>query len=148
MNHCQSIALASRNEALLAPALVNGVGVVHSDHVIEVIIMKIISTVLIIAVAITAPAFAASHDKDSIVRAYMLCVRTTAERLEPSGDAPEDIAKASIFVCQSEEAKAFSADPAGAENLRDTAIFYGAGQAVIARLCRKTGDCGVAPVPK
>jgi hypothetical protein len=112
------------------------------------IIMKIISTVLFIAAAITAPAFAASPEQDSIVRAYMLCVRSTAERLEPSGDAPEDIAKASIFLCQTEEAKAFNADIAGAAQLRETAISYGASQTVIARLCRKTGDCGLAPVPK
>ena len=93
------------------------------------------------------PAGAASPEQDAAVRDYMYCVRNNAGRLEPSGDAPNDIAKASVFLCQSEELAAFAPSPDSAKQLRETAIFYGASQAVIARLCRKIGDCVLAPLP-
>jgi hypothetical protein len=79
----------------------------------------------------------------------MHCVRNNAVRLEPSCDAPEDIAKAAIFLCQREEGAAINANAENAKNamqLRETAIFYGSGQTVVARLCRKTKVCGLAPI--
>ena len=109
--------------------------------------MKHVLTIgLTIAVASSAMAPVASSQSADVVTAYMHCVRRNAERLEPAGDSPEDIARAAIFLCQSKEAAAFAASPSSAEELRAAAIFFGAGQAVVARLCRKTKDCGLAPV--
>ena len=78
---------------------------------------------------------------------YMICVRTAAERLVPSGDAPQDVARAAVYLCSVEELAAFNLDPAKASQLRETALFYGAAQAVAARLCRLARDCGLAPLP-
>jgi hypothetical protein len=108
--------------------------------------MKILSIILLLAIVPMTPALAASTEQDAVVQAYMLCVRKNAERLEPSGDSPQDIAKASIFLCSNEELAAFAPDPSSATQLRETAIFYGTGQAVVARLCRKAKDCGLAPL--
>lgn len=98
--------------------------------------------------ATLALAPAALDHTGTLTREYMLCVRTKAIRLEPSGDSPEDVAKAAVFACQREEATVFAVLPREATQLRDTAIFYGTGQAVAARLCRKTHDCSVATLPK
>jgi len=83
----------------------------------------------------------------------MLCVRRLAVRLEPSNDPPEDVARAAAFVCQGLELRAINLSldnppPGGSPiELRATAIYYGAGQTVIARLCRLRHDCSVLPPP-
>jgi len=89
---------------------------------------------------------AADTGADTLTREYMLCVRRNAVRLEPSGDPPGDVARAAVFACQPEEAALFAMLPQEANQLRATAIFFGTGQAVSARLCRKTKDCGVTPL--
>ena len=90
-----------------------------------------------------ALALSATPAEDQIVRNYMLCVRHAAVRLEPSEAPPEDVAKAAVFSCQAEETPALNIDVSQAMHLRETALFYGVGQAVAARLCRRTHDCGV-----
>jgi hypothetical protein len=89
---------------------------------------------------------------NALVYDFMICVRRTAERLEPSGDAPKDVAEAAVFLCLPKETAAANAaiqagDMQMMGSLRGTATFYGAGQVVAARLCRKTKDCGLAPLP-
>ncbi len=100
---------------------------------------------MILALAL---ALATSQTDDDSVRDYMLCVRRAAVRLEPSEASPEDVAKAAVFSCQTAEARAFNMHLAQANQLRETAIFYGVGQAVAARLCRRTRDCDVVPLPR
>ena len=83
--------------------------------------------------------------------AQTLCVRRNAELLEPSGDPPQDVARAAAFLCMREETAALnagyraSAGPRSA--LRDTALFHGAAQATVARACRVAQRCGLAPLP-
>lgn len=101
---------------------------------------------LILAVA-TLNSIVPEASTATLTRTYMLCVRRTAVRLEPSGDSPESVAKAAVFACQREEAALFAARPQDVNELRETALFYATGQAVAARLCRKTKDCGVTPLP-
>ncbi|MDX0426883.1 hypothetical protein [Sinorhizobium medicae] len=94
----------------------------------------------------------AGADTNQKVRAFMHCVRGMAERLEPSDDTPSEVASAAIFMCSEEEVTAANAVLNDGESgitpnkLRETAEFYGAAQATIARLCRKTQDCGLAPI--
>jgi hypothetical protein len=82
--------------------------------------------------------------------AYTACVRSMASRIEPSDALPDEVARAAIFACAKEEAIAMNeavrsgGDP---NRLRSDALYFGSSQAVIARLCRKTGDCRVAPPP-
>ena len=97
---------------------------------------------LSLLVALAAPA------PDTDVRAFMLCARQAAVRLEPSEDAPEDVAAAAVFSCQQLEAKLLSDNPERAGDYRRTALFYARAQAVAARLCRKTKDCSVASLPE
>ena len=85
--------------------------------------------------------------RDTAVRDYMHCIRKTAIRLEPSGDSPQDIGKAATAFCMKAEEPLFRAHPNDASTLRETAIYYGAAQAVAARLCRKTKDCELNSVP-
>lgn len=97
----------------------------------------------------SAPATPSTGD---LTRTFMYCVRNLAARLEPSGDDPEAVAKAAVFLCLPEETDAVNAALREKDNylvgqLRGTAIFYGSGQVVIARLCRKTKDCLVPPPP-
>lgn len=107
-----------------------------------------------VALALTLQS-AAAQTPDDATRAYMLCVRRNAEFLEPSGDPPQDVARAAVFVCHREELAAFNAvnRPAGAppdsnalHALRNSALFYGAGQATVARACRVAQRCGLAPL--
>jgi hypothetical protein len=103
--------------------------------------------VVLLAIALllfTRPAEA--QPRDDLTRAFMVCVRSSADALEASGDTPQDVAQAAVFLCQREEAAAINADPRSALKLRETALFYGASQATIARLCRRTGRCDLAPV--
>lgn len=90
---------------------------------------------------------AAPPDRDTATQSYMYCVRKMARRLEPSGDAPDDIGKAATAFCRRLEEPLFIATPSEANTLRETAIYYGAAQAVAARLCRKTKDCELNTVP-
>jgi hypothetical protein len=90
---------------------------------------------------------ATSQTSDDATRAYMLCVRRNAESLEPSGDPPQDVARAAVFLCGREEGVAFNFDISSAGRLRETALFYGAGQATVARACRIAKRCGFAPIP-
>jgi hypothetical protein len=97
---------------------------------------------LVVAAAGLTPA-------DEFVRDYMYCVRRNSARLEPSGDPPEDIAKAAIMMCNHEESAAFNSSSGSTpEHLRETAVFYGSGQVVVTRLCRRTRECGFLPLPK
>lgn len=98
---------------------------------------------MIMTMLLAAAAQSASPDP---IEAYMLCARRMAVRLEPSGDAAADVARAAVFACQDKEAIALNIDPSRASQLRETALFYAGGQAVAARLCRRTNDCSVAPV--
>ncbi len=95
-----------------------------------------------------ALALAAPPDRDAQTRAYMNCVRTTAQRLEPSGDAPQEVARAATAFCQDFETPLFTAQPSTSMQLRETAIYYGAAQVVAARLCRKTKDCELNRISK
>lgn len=103
-----------------------------------------------LALALTMQA-ATAQTPDDATRAYMLCVRRTAELLEPSGDPPQDVARAAVALCQREEMTAFNArggvNTGAATSLRDTAIFYGAMQSTTARACRVAQRCGLAPLP-
>jgi xanthine/CO dehydrogenase XdhC/CoxF family maturation factor len=90
---------------------------------------------------------------DEAIRTYMLCVRRMALRLEPSGDPPEAVAAAATAQCMEAglpamnyviQARERGISPA---KLGDDARYYGAAQAVTARLCRKTGDCALNHVP-
>ena len=104
----------------------------------------------VVALALTMQV-AAAQTPDDATRAYMLCVRRTAELLEPSGDPPQDVARAAVALCQREETIAFNAhggaDTGALSSLRDTAIFYGAAQSTAARACRIAQRCGLAPLP-
>jgi hypothetical protein len=82
--------------------------------------------VFLLAVAIVA----APADRNAQTIAYMHCVRRMARRLEPSGDAPEDVAKAATVYCQKFEAPLFASNADDAKILRETAIYYGAAEAV------------------
>jgi hypothetical protein len=106
--------------------------------------LRLLIALLLLATA--APASAQS--RDDLVRAYMLCVRQHAQILEPSEDTPQDVARAAVFLCQRQEGAAFNADLRAASELRETALFFGAAQATIARLCRRTGRCDLAAVPR
>lgn len=94
-----------------------------------------------------------SQRVDSLVRDYLLCARRAAIRLEPAGDAPEDIARAATWVCANEEIAAVNAalkvprQGMGPSDLRGAAVYAAGAQAVGARLCRKTKDCAYAHVP-
>ena len=94
---------------------------------------------------------AAALPPDDAVRSYMLCVRRNAELLEPSGDPPQDVARAAAFLCMRGEAAAFNAgyrpNASPRSTLRDTALFHGAAQATVARACRVAQRCGLAPLP-
>ena len=94
---------------------------------------------------------AAAQTSDDVVRSYMLCVRRNAEVLEPSGDPPQDVARAAVFLCGREETAAFNAgyrpNASPRSTLRDTALFHGAAQATVARVCRVANRCGLAPLP-
>ena len=108
----------------------------------------------LLAALIGGPAsYAAEEPVDIAMRTLMTCMRSTAARIEPSGDPPRDVATAAMFVCQPEESEVLRA-PArrnGAtmlpKELRATALYYGSAQAVLSRLCRKLGDCKMAPAP-
>ncbi|MDB5707718.1 MAG: hypothetical protein JWN66_4834 [Sphingomonas bacterium] len=88
---------------------------------------------------------AANTPLDDAQRDYNICVRKAAVRLEPSGDAPEDIARAAQVLCSTERFVALNiAVKAGGTAVNDTesaAKFYAAAEVTIARLCRKTKDC-------
>ena len=93
---------------------------------------------------------AAAQTPDDVVRTYMLCVRRNAELLEPSGDPPQDVARAAAFLCMREETAAFNAgyrpNAGPRSSLRETALLYGAAQATVARACRVAQRCGLAPL--
>ena len=88
-----------------------------------------------------------AQSQDDATRDYMFCVRRNAEILEPSEDTPRDVAHAAAFLCIREEITASNLNLSEASKLRETALSYGAAQATIARVCRRTGRCGLAPVP-
>lgn len=92
-----------------------------------------------------AAASVSNPSLDGAQRAYNICVRRTAVRLEPSGDSPEDIARAAQVLCSTERFAALNAAvAAGGSAIEDTeraAKFYAAAEVTIARLCRKTKDC-------
>ena len=95
-------------------------------------------------------ALAAAAPSDDIVRDYMLCVRRTAARLEPSGDSPTDIAEAAKVYCTPTRTAALnSALKAGnsTAEIEAAADLYGRAQVVASRLCRKTKDCALAHIP-
>ena len=104
-------------------------------------------------ISISAPvARAADTAEEAAFREFMRCVGIMAVWLEPSGDAPEDIARAAVFACQQEEVEAAalvsdSSDATSAgmtpERIRQAGMSYGAGQAIVARMCRVTGHCGL-----
>jgi hypothetical protein len=99
--------------------------------------------------------FAAETEKDGddLTSAYMLCVRRAAIEFEPSGDKPDDVAKAAVWSCMAPELSAMNFYIKHPEKhyepteLRTTGLFIGAAQAVGARLCRKTGNCAHSKVP-
>ena len=94
---------------------------------------------------------AAAQPPDDAVGSYMLCVRRNAELLEPSGDPPQDVARAAAFLCMREETAAsnagYRANAGPRSAIRDTALFHGAAQATVARACRVAQRCGLAPLP-
>ena len=98
-----------------------------------------------LALLVLAVAPAAAQTRDQLTRSFMICVRQNAEVLEAAEDPPMDVARAAVFLCQREEGAAINADPANANRLRETALFYGAAQATIARACRRANRCGLAP---
>jgi hypothetical protein len=112
---------------------------------------------LYLATVVAALSFGAARGQDTAqsdaVRTYMTCVRSMSARIEPSEEPPEEVAKAAIFVCQREELAAINASLSSQvqgmspDKLRATAIYYGASQAVLARLCRRAGECKLAPPP-
>jgi len=97
-----------------------------------------------LALVLTAAPVAA-QSRDQLTGDYMLCVRQNAELLEVADDPPADVARAAVFLCQREELAAMNADLANATRLRETALFFGAAQATIARACRRANRCGLAP---
>lgn len=88
---------------------------------------------------------AAGSSLDDAQRDYNVCVRKVAVRLEPSGDSPEDIARAAQVLCPSERFAAINAvvkvEGSAVDDTERAAKFYAAAEATIARLCRKTKDC-------
>ncbi len=92
-----------------------------------------------------AAASVANPSLEGAQRAYNVCARRMAVRLERSGDSPEDIARASQTLCSKERFAAINAAlAAGGSAVEDTeraAKFYAAAEVTIARLCRKTQDC-------
>jgi recombinational DNA repair protein (RecF pathway) len=100
----------------------------------------------ILALALAMQSAAAEAPQDATY-AYMFCVRRHAELLEPSGDPPQDVARAAVFLCLREEGLAFNSDGRSTpDHLRNTAIFYGAAQTTVARACRLAQRCGLAPL--
>jgi hypothetical protein len=101
-----------------------------------------------------AAAPADTFNNDEQVRAFVLCVRRTAVRLEPSGESPTDIADAAKAFCQKEETVALNSarDIKGGaavsiSEMENGAAFYARAQVVAARLCRRTKDCALNHVP-
>ena len=96
-------------------------------------------------IALMTMLLAGSTPLDEAQGAYNVCVRRMAVRLEPSGDSPEDVARAAQVLCSTERFAAINAAvKAGGSSIEDTeqaAKFYAAAEATIARLCRKTKDC-------
>jgi hypothetical protein len=108
-------------------------------------------TLIAIAAAMMVQSSELEAPLDTATRNFMFCVRNTAARLEPSGESPRDIADAAVFVCLPEEIIALNlalgeGNPRS-QNLRETALFFGASQVVVSRHCRLTGDCELAPAP-
>jgi len=97
------------------------------------------------ALVMLVPAAAAQAKTDPTI-AYMHCVRSHAELLEPSEDAPMDVARAAIYLGGQEETAASSLNTHEATRMREAALWVGAAQATIARLCRRKGQCGLAPI--
>ncbi|THK35663.1 hypothetical protein EHS39_23875 [Ensifer sp. MPMI2T] len=114
--------------------------------------MRYLPILAVLLMAFGKSPAAAGDDTDEKVREFMHCVRGMAERLEPSDDAPTDVAMAAVFMCSDKEIAAANAVLNDRDSgitptkLRETAEFYGAAQTTIARLCRKTRDCGLAPI--
>ena len=104
--------------------------------------------------SLALPAHAAdAASAEDAVRDYMLCARRMAVRLEPSGETAEAIGRAATAYCSAEGAAAanyaFQHPERGLTpvKLGDDARYFAEAQAVAARLCRKTGDCGLNSVP-
>ena len=107
-----------------------------------------------VAITLMAAAPADMPTNDEQVRAFVLCVRRMAVRLEPSGESPTDIADASKAFCQKEETLALdsSRDLKGGvaismSEMENGAAFFARAQVVAARLCRRTRDCALNQVP-
>ena len=81
--------------------------------------------------------------RDELLRNDMICVRRAAARLEPSGETPQSIAEAALWVCTAERiavANHMIQHPPGFDNEpneRGAAIA----QVVGVRLCKRTKDC-------
>lgn len=103
--------------------------------------------VRVVVIALLVAHAANAQTPDKAVRDYLLCVRRAAEVLEPSGDTPQDVARAAVLICQREEMSVSKDSDREAQRLRETALFYGAAQATVARACRIVGRCGLAPLP-
>ena len=106
-----------------------------------------------IAIAL-ALAAAGDHPNDALVRDYVICARRTAARLEPSGESPTDIADAAKAYCSSARSAALNSSrdfkggsAASIDEIDRGAFFFAKAQVIVARLCRKTKDCGLASIP-
>lgn len=81
--------------------------------------------------------------RNELLKKDMLCVRRAAARLEPSGESPQSIAEAALWVCAAERiavANDMIQHPPGFDNEpneRGAAIA----QVVGVRLCKRTKDC-------
>lgn len=118
----------------------------REGHILKDSVRLLPVLVLSASAAMPVPANA-QVDVAGANRAYFGCVRRAAEAIEPSGDAPMDVARAAVFYCAREETAAFRAMRGDESQLRESALFAGAAQTTFARLCRRASVCGLAPVP-
>ena len=107
-----------------------------------------------IAIVFAAALASASPDSDTLVRDYNLCMRRMAEKLEPSGESPTDIANAAKAFCSDQRFKALNSardfnggTTASIDEMERAAEFYARAQVVAVRLCKKTGDCALTKIP-
>lgn len=112
--------------------------------------MKFVVPILLV-IFVASNAFA--DEQRDAEGAFMLCVRKAAIRFEPSGETPQSIAKAAVWACLDEEARATTAilnsanpgiDP---KSLQLTAEMVAIGQVVGVRLCKANKDCAYANAP-
>ena len=109
--------------------------------------------VAIIAFTMATPCFAQTAEEmpkqNALVEKAVLCMRRAAVRLEPSGESPQSITEAALWVCNAERTALanylFQHPPGFSNEANERGVAVA--QVVGVRLCKKTKDCFFATVP-